>query len=55
MSPSAMPTTQSAIRSSFSKDAEGSKGSKLIFFHHALFLPHCPFEKRMNDYQGRRA
>jgi hypothetical protein len=33
-----------------------SKGSKLSFFHQALFLPHCPIEKLIvNDYQGRRA
>lgn len=33
--------------SSFSKHARGSKGSKLILFHQALFLPHCPSEKGM--------
>ena len=41
---------------SFSKHAKRSKGRKLSFFHQALFLPDCPFEKLIvNDYQGRRA
>ena len=41
---------------SFSEHAKRSKGSKLSFFHQALFLPDCPFEKLIvNDYQGRRA
>jgi hypothetical protein len=35
---------------------KGQTGASFLFYHQALFLPHCPFEKLIvNDYQGRRA